>query len=90
MRPIACAAAVVIAVITPPQRYDYPFTGRVIVKKDALEYCPRGDWACAHVGGDGNGICVVHMWRGLKNKDYERLMRHEVAHCNGWATDHPK
>jgi len=35
-------------------------------------------------------ICYLVIPRGGPVKDLKAYVRHERAHCNGWAEDHPE
>lgn len=79
----------------PPERYDYPFPGEVVVRQlsaaDAEQACR---FSQIIPGREGAGCmwregprCVVVISASTPN--YAATLRHEVAHCNGWPEDHP-
>jgi hypothetical protein len=82
----------------PPEHYDYFFSGPIeIIRVDTPEQlklaCNRPDgnpMGCAQRIGE---LCRIRM---LPNEFYrtrqvppEMILRHEMAHCNGWAGNHP-
>ena len=83
--------------ILPPPEFDHVFKGELTVKRgtqnDLRSACPnsfdpsRPALGCAKRLLDGQ-ICVVYILNdiGLQMTgwDYEIVLRHEVAHCNGW------
>ena len=74
----------------PPLRFDHPFAGKVIIEQVDLagqwQHCqPYGGWACAFVI---YGVC--HIYVIAEHSGDRDLMRHEIAHCNGWPADHPR
>ena len=77
-------------VIVPPPRFVHPYMGHLEVRyvpyEVANDICPfsqgaRG-WGCAIVR---DGSCLVILVDGAS----EDVLRHEVAHCNGWPGEHP-
>lgn len=82
----------------PPVRFDHPFAGQLVVNSnyggeisafDGPCYPWMGAHACSKVELDKSYklVCRVFAQHG---KLTASLLRHEIAHCNGWAADHPK
>jgi hypothetical protein len=69
-------------VLSPPQQYNHSFHGKIVVNRD-MSICPRNALACTVVGY-GSGTCVIH----TRHMD-RKIIRHEIAHCNGWPSWHP-
>jgi hypothetical protein len=88
--------------LAPPKEYDHPYTGpgvlRIIYAKsqdEVRQLCPRtvfpkaGAYGCAPSNYEGCVVVIapeadvkaVGLWMSL-------LIRHEIAHCNGWPGDH--
>ncbi len=68
------------SLMMPPAEYDHPFHGKVVVRYSETHCLPNV--ACA---GSRNGVClIVISQRGIAAYGLEQLMKHEVAHCNGW------
>ena len=97
------AAAFIAAVMAgcsptmPPARYDRPFRGHILVQDlpghEANTICQAhktsrsGSVAgCSFLGGKGT-VCHVIINRHALY-DRAALIRHEVAHCNGWSQAH--
>ena len=84
--------------ILPPPEYDYPYTGKLLLRRvDTLEElflsCPNLPsyiLGCAYKRPDS---CVVFMIADpfIKARGWTAkiLLRHEIGHCNGWPGDHP-
>lgn len=80
-------------VVLPPAEYDHPYAGRLIVQTLSIWEMPA---ACGlrHVEACSfrmNGVCRV-IYPKLADVGADTmvaLIRHETAHCNGWAGDHP-
>jgi hypothetical protein len=84
----------------PPGRYDHPFNGKLLLQHaDDLAQlrgvCNNDTHAlgCAFPRPEERSCWIL-----LAPKDdiakaqfpLEQLIRHEIAHCNGWPVDHPK
>lgn len=74
----------------PPPQYDHPFHGQVVIEQSyGGELTAMGGpcfpwlgaYACA------KPVCYVYV---MKGKLTPELLRHEIAHCNGWPADHPR
>jgi hypothetical protein len=83
--------------LLPPSQYDHPPTipvverivqwdelqklcHTVIVREKFSTATGHGAWGCAGIVG---GKCYVF------RLDMPDVARHELAHCNGWPSDHP-
>jgi len=77
--------------LEPPAKYLHAYQYELITYEASKEfikgYCGDNIFACATPAGK---LCFVVM--PLKNtvepSFYNLLMRHEIAHCNGWSIDH--
>ena len=83
-----------IYVLEPPMRYNHPYSGPVIERVLPVAEARR---ACASRGVHADAcswefrhICYLVIPRGGPVKDLKAYVRHERAHCNGWAEDHPE
>lgn len=84
--------------LAPPARYDHPYKGHlntiVVPYGTARQNCyklggavlPDNTAACAIVG---NGRCTIVLPRSPVADLVKALRRHEIAHCNGWPSNHP-
>lgn len=72
----------------PPKQYDKPYKGRLHIQRldPALveRLCgQQGAVACA--GPTGPNSCrMIFPNKGYSKQFLDRLMRHELGHCNGW------
>ena len=89
--------------LVPPKVYDHPYVGpgvlRVIYAKsqdEVRQLCPRtlfpkaGACRCAPTNSEGC-VVVVRARRPTSRRSGHGcrfVIRHEIAHCNGWAGDH--
>ena len=85
--------------VTPPSRFDHPAGNVVVVPrtpaqiksvctiKHASPWPGGGVGACALYNGK-NKPCIILWPRGVPRTGV--LWRHERAHCNGWAANHPR
>jgi hypothetical protein len=83
--------------LDPPAQYDHPYAGALIVhrinKPDVWLQCSdmgrqdvREDVAgCAQVGDEA---CTIYLATKTHRAPVADILRHEIAHCNGWASDH--
>jgi hypothetical protein len=88
--------------LEPPERFDHPYPGDVqinlmdsrFVGKKCREWCagrsPADAVGCAWVADDSARTCVVVIAARTKKAPIEAILRHEIAHCNGWPADHPE
>lgn len=82
-----------LAELEPPARYNYPYDGPVVERVIPLAEVTA---ACGSIGFYGvacgwveDGTC----YRILPNDGQAPVpvyRRHETAHCNGWAANHPR
>jgi hypothetical protein len=84
--------------VLPPAEYDIPYTGRLTVKtlatlEELFKECPsimKNSLACAKKYSDH---CDVFLVDDKIMRAYgwttKILLRHEIAHCNGWLANHP-
>jgi hypothetical protein len=82
--------------LLPPPEYDRPYAGVLTVMvydtvREVQEVCGGPAVACAVPMG---GRCHIHIPRDYLIEDlystYDKVMRHEIAHCNGWRHEEPK
>jgi hypothetical protein len=96
---LACVSAGQAQYVMPPPEYDHPFPGEVIVVRDPQDYPRFGLCRISHPNPIGctrskgkNGVCLIYIADDdtLKRYDmpYDEVLRHEIAHCNGWGGDH--
>jgi hypothetical protein len=86
----------------PPAAFDIPYPGELRIwlvqsKKDMRGFCPwaaanQDNWsgtACTHVSRDQK-YCDIYLLKNDKDSPVKRSieLRHELAHCNGWGTNH--
>ena len=91
MKTLLILALAAYPVAKPPARYDHAFAGKTTVTRYATiaEVTQRcGTFllvlGCAPIGGIG-GVCNIQIARVGQD---DQLIRHERAHCNGWAAGH--
>jgi hypothetical protein len=96
----ACSTGAAASPLVPPERFDFPYPGDVqinlmdarFVGKECREWgagrSPSDAVGCAWVADDGT--CVVVIAMRTKKAPIEAIIRHEIAHCNGWPPDHRK
>lgn len=84
--------------LIPPAEYDHPYAGELTIHKidraNVWAECSqngaqpmRKDAAgCAFVG---DGECTIYLAMRTQRAPVKAILRHEIAHCNGWAADHP-
>jgi hypothetical protein len=97
---IAATAAGAGTPLLPPAEYDHPYAGTVDLylvdgsntwaecrRYGGMKGIPFKVGGCAWVAEDGT--CVVFVAMRSKRAPVEDIIRHEVAHCNGWPADHP-
>jgi hypothetical protein len=86
--------------LIPPKQYDHPYKGNLVVhvvgsQQEVRRLCPGsafswiGALGCAHLG---KYWCVVVMAPDdvITKAGFppELIKRHEIAHCNGWPSNH--
>ena len=73
--------------LEPPAQYVHPYQYELIIHEASNEfikgYCGDSAFACATPAGK---VCFVVMPKKntVEPWFYNLLMRHEIAHCNGW------
>ncbi len=83
-----------MGILLPPTQYDHPpsipVIERVLPANEAAVICRTNErlnmtatWAAAGCAIVKNGICYV------VRVDMPDVARHELAHCNGWPSNHP-
>jgi hypothetical protein len=85
--------------LDPPAEYNHPYTGELTVhlidRANVWRECSengrhkvRRDAAgCAELDGD---TCTVYLAKRTRRAPLDAILRHEIAHCNGWPADHPQ
>ena len=105
MKLLTLAAAILAAApafagtrLDPPAQYDHAYAGEVdlrqISRANVWKECSRDgavkmrrDVAgCARVQ---EGVCIIHLAMKTRRAPLEAILRHEIAHCNGWPGHHP-
>jgi hypothetical protein len=81
--------------LPPPKRYDHAFAGKLEVRRlpaaEAHELCQAhlisrsGKVAGCAFHMDGRCLIVLNVDTLY---DHDEVLRHEMAHCNGWPEDH--
>jgi hypothetical protein len=86
--------------ILPPLEFDKPYTGYLLVvpltKGEMAEKCPKTIYpitlACSFRNFTGPDTCKIYIIsdRVIEEAGWTReiVMRHELAHCEGWLADH--
>jgi hypothetical protein len=83
------------APIAPPAIYDHPFSGELLIKRVPRDEANRmcNAYVISRTGSVagcsysmGNRCVVIISTDSLYDK--EAVLRHEIAHCNGWPGDH--
>jgi hypothetical protein len=85
-------------VALPPAEFDHEFTGKLVILREDTHAFLRhvcrdvpNAIACSYRTYDsisGETLsCLIML--GPEAHNDERVMRHEMAHCNGWPGDHP-
>jgi hypothetical protein len=81
----------------PPAQYDHPYSGtvevvRVSTRAEAKAACPNivRPVGCAR---SVYGKCLIFVLPDAELKrtgfNPEYVLKHEIAHCNGWPGEHP-
>lgn len=84
-----------------PWQYDYPYRGNLtihyVAPQDTHEVCGAKDnpsigkglyvQACAFVWDDKCKIVLPYNVGAYSKNHYQYILRHEIAHCNGWRHD---
>lgn len=97
----ALATGAAATPLEPPERFDHPYPGDVqinlmdsrFVGRECREWsggpAPSDAAGCAWVADDSARTCVVVIAARTKKAPIADIIRHEIAHCNGWPADHP-
>lgn len=81
----------------PPAIYDHTFRGTLRIHHHRMgevnSYCLGTPvYGCSPIGGI-KGVCDIRIVTpgidGIEKSFYMRVLRHEIAHCNGWPAGHP-
>lgn len=96
-----CIATSAQAQLLPPEEFDHPYDGHLMIEharseEEVRERCPGGNFprhalACARVHKYAPMCIIVKVSDDtLRAHGYDPavVMRHEIAHCNGWPADH--
>jgi hypothetical protein len=85
----------------PPEEFDRPFDGRVVIQlardqDEVRKLCPGMIFTMEPLGCSfrirGLALCAIVKVSDDQIRaagyDPEVFMRHELGHCNGWGSDH--
>jgi hypothetical protein len=85
----------------PPEEFDRPFNGRVIIQEardsdEVRKLCPKAAFMIRPLGCSfriqGTYYCGIVKVPDEQIRDAGHdpaiFMRHEIGHCNGWGGDH--
>jgi hypothetical protein len=85
----------------PPEEFDRPFDGRVVIQEatdgaEVRKLCPSMPFTIEPLGCSyripGLKICGIVKVSDdqirAAGHDPEIFMRHEIGHCHGWSSDH--
>lgn len=83
--------------LDPPAKYGHVYTGDLTI----IEVKRANVWAeCSRNGEQdmrkdvagcafaGDGECTIYLATKTQRAPVKAILRHETAHCNGWAADH--
>ena len=74
----------------PPQRYDHRYQGLLDVfhvsQSEVAQHCHNAQTPSCAVRTEGFPSCKIYINKALDRRAVKILMRHEIAHCNGWGT----
>lgn len=89
---LVSTAALASPRVEPPRRFDHPATVKVVVVPRTLaeinSICRDHPWVKAGSCTLPGSTCVIMWPRGKARSGI--LWRHEIAHCNGWPSSHPR
>ena len=83
----ALSGAIMQHVAPPPRRYDYEPTNMVVEEMTpakAQRWCGHSKRVACAMPLEKGCLGVMPARRFLTGDAYERLIRHERGHCNGW------
>jgi hypothetical protein len=87
--------------ILPPPTFDHVFKGHLVERRGSLadikNYCHTRHGiisayqalGCAKVSSHHCFIMIPRVGGQISASLQSEIRRHEIAHCNGWAADHP-
>ena len=95
---LATVALFLTAQVVPPAEYDHDYNGELIVLRttraavaEACHSAVTGDRAttlgCAKITGYNKCTVWIASDDQQRGWNYNLVLRHEVAHCNGWKHD---
>ena len=74
------------SVQAPPNQYNHAYHGHLVIKEintaAMRAKCGYGVQGCTL--GARHGSCIVYIDGMYHNTVRQGLLRHEIAHCNGW------
>ncbi len=87
------------APLDPPARFDHEFSGNLTIYRvnranvqaecsDGGRLAVRKDVAGCAIS-EGND-CTIYLAMKTRRAPIEAILRHEIAHCNGWPANHPE
>src|SRR5262249_55711364 len=86
--------------IYPPPEFDHPYAGELQIiyptTEEMKKLCPANEFGqrlgCARHPSQGHCLVVVGPEDELAAIGYSDVIvvRHEIAHCNGWRGNHPR
>ena len=94
--------AAIHPIIPPPAIYDHAYRGRLSIRQGSMaeveHYChtmqgivsPYRALGCAKVNGNNCFLMIPRIGGPVTASIQGQIRRHELAHCNGWAADHPR
>jgi hypothetical protein len=99
---IASSAQAQGLILLPPEEFDRPFDGRIVIQEardqdEVRKLCPNivftiGALGCAHLIPSIRLCAIVKVSDEqirAAGHDPEIFMRHEIGHCNSWPAHHP-
>jgi len=99
--PIKVVVSPPFRILLPPPQYDHVFMGQLTIKmltstEEMSRVCNKppdtGTIGCS-VHPYSRERCTIYLMEDsyLKQRGWNTgdLLRHEIAHCNGWPGDHP-
>jgi hypothetical protein len=80
----------------PPEEYDHPYEGKLLISRENEQETMR--LVCSRTSGrpvvacamNWGGECVIKLARERDmTVSLDVVLRHEIGHCNGWSSpDH--
>jgi hypothetical protein len=98
-RPTPVMMPILPRVSLPPAEYDHPYAGKLtVLKEDTYNFIRHvcrdtvRAIACSYRTYDSatgaNISCLIMLGPGTWSD--ERVLRHEIGHCNGWSNNHER